>query len=99
MNITIQDLKGEQRELAEAIGIEAYLKLAKIYGGTTIYVARLNYLETLERNRNIIKEYTGYNQKYICAKYKISDRTLRQILENHLKNPPGQLSLFDNEEN
>lgn len=95
MDIKIEDLRGEQRELAEAIGIEAYIKLTRIYGGTTIYVARLNYLETLERNQKIVKEYTGYNQNYLCAKYKISDRTLRKILENHLKNHPDQLSLFD----
>lgn len=98
MSIGIDDLQGEQRELAETIGLEAYLKLVKNYGGTTIYIARLNYIETMERNKRIVKEYNGYNGKYICSKYRISDRTLRYILENYLKEIPGQLSLFDKSE-
>ena len=31
MDIKLKDLQGDQRELAEIIGIEAYLELVKIY--------------------------------------------------------------------
>ena len=34
----VQDYNGEQRELAEVIGLEAYKKLVERYGGSHVYI-------------------------------------------------------------
>lgn len=95
-NITIDDLAGEQRDLAETIGIEAYLKLVKDRGGTTIYIAKPDKAENIKRDMKIIAEYTGYNQRDLARQYNLSDRTIRRIIEEYVHNPlPGQLSFFD----
>lgn len=52
-NIKIQDLQGEQRQIAETIGLEAYLKLVKIYGGTNIYIAKIDKLLSIKRDMKL----------------------------------------------
>lgn len=96
IEITLDDLVGEQKELAEVIGLDAYLRLIEIYGGTTIYIAKLDNIKIMQRNKKIISEYTGYNAKFLANKYGLSDRALRTIIANYVHSPlPGQLSFFD----
>lgn len=95
-NITLNDLDGDQRDLAETIGIEAYLKLVRDRGGTTVYVAKQDKLLALKRNAGIIRDFNGYNHKFLALKYNVSDRTVREVLEADRAAKSGrQLSLFD----
>ena len=41
IKIQLSDLRGEQREIAQAIGIKAYIELVKLYGGSNIYIAKM----------------------------------------------------------
>lgn len=95
-NITIDDLDGDQRELAEVIGLEAYLKLVENRGGTTVYVAKQDKLLALKRNAGIVRDFNGYNHRYLALKYNVSDRTVREVLEAERQAQAGkQLSIFD----
>lgn len=38
--INLEQLEGEQRELAEVIGLESHLKLINSYAGCTIYIKK-----------------------------------------------------------
>lgn len=78
--ITMNDLTGEQRELAEVIGLESYISLIKVYGGTTLYIAKYDKLQNIKRDRKIVKEFNGSNHKYLAIKYNLSDRAIRDIL-------------------
>ncbi len=40
VKINLNDLVGAQRDIAEAIGIESYIKLCKIFGGDTVYIQK-----------------------------------------------------------
>ena len=40
MKINLDDLVGTQRDIAETIGIESYIKLCKSFGGDTIYIQK-----------------------------------------------------------
>ena len=40
-DITLEQLNGDQHDLAELIGIDAYKKLVKYYGGGFVYVLSL----------------------------------------------------------
>lgn len=94
--ITLEDLDGDQRDLAETIGLEAYLKLVERRGGTTVYVAKQDKLQALKRNAGIIRDFNGYNHKYLALKYNVSDRTVREVLEADRQAKSGtQLSFFD----
>ncbi|MDO5559280.1 MAG: Mor transcription activator family protein [Oscillospiraceae bacterium] len=79
-NITIDKLTGEQYELAEVIGIEAYRILVKCYGGCVVYVAQEKALTRPFRAALIRKEYNGKNIKKLSAKYNLSTTSIRNII-------------------
>lgn len=37
-----EHLQGEQKALAELIGMDAYIKLVKVYGGEKMFISRLD---------------------------------------------------------
>lgn len=95
-NIKIQDLQGEQRQIAETIGLEAYLKLVKIYGGTNIYIAKIDKLLSIKRDMEIVKRFTGYNYKSLANQYRLSERAVREIINRENSRILNQqLSFFD----
>lgn len=96
MEIQLSDLQGDQRELAEIIGIEAYLQLVKIYGGTTIYIAKMDKLQNIKRDAEIAKAFNGYNYRSLAYKYRLSERTVREIIARENSKLTGtQMSFFD----
>lgn len=95
-NIKIQDLQGEQRQIAETIGLEAYLKLVKIYGGTNIYIAKIDKLLSIKRDMEIVKRFNGYNYKSLANQYRLSERAVREIINReNSRLLSQQLSFFD----
>lgn len=95
-DLKIDDLYGEQQELARIIGIDAYIKLVALRGGTNVYIAKADKIQSLRRDTAIIKEFNGYNHLYLAHKYNVSDRTVRAILADARDNQlAGQISLFD----
>ena len=92
----IQDLQGEQRQIAETIGLEAYLKLVKIYGGTNIYIAKIDKLLSIKRDMEIVKRFNGYNYKSLANQYRLSERAVREIINRENSRILNQqLSFFD----
>jgi Mor family transcriptional regulator len=91
-----EHLSGEQRKLAETIGIEAYRKLVRLYAGTgAMYIPTVDQLTRNVRDSLIRDEYTGYNQRELALKYGISEQWVRSIV-GPVKPPlEGQISLFD----
>ena len=39
-NVTIESLDGEQREIAECVGMDGYRKLVNHFGGTSVYIQK-----------------------------------------------------------
>lgn len=96
MDIKLKDLQGDQRELAEIIGIESYLELVKTYGGMTIYIAKMDKLQNIKRDAEIVKEFNGFNYKQLAFKHHLAERTVREIIaREYSKQGATQLSFFD----
>lgn len=100
--IGIDDLQGDQRELAELIGLETYLKLVRIIGGSSIYIAKGDKLEAIIRNRKICEEFDGKNYRHLAAKFSLSERVVRTIINESLpargkiqETDKKQISLLD----
>jgi Mor family transcriptional regulator len=75
------------------IGIENTLKIANMYQGTGLYLPKLDSVLTKIRDRNIRKEFNGYNYRELAHKYNLTERWIRElILADHDIN---QISLFD----
>ncbi len=91
--VTIKDLENEQRELAELLGLENYLKLVKTFGGTSIYVHKVQTLERAIRDEQLRKEFKG-NYKKLALKYGLSIRQTREIIDRKDIINEEQLKLF-----
>ena len=97
--IGLDDLRDEQRGIAQAIGLEAYLQLSKTYGGMTIYIAKAeDILERKHRDERIRSEYDGTNTAQLARKYGLTETWIRNIVSEKAKELreaqiPGQMTL------
>lgn len=78
--LTYDDLSGDQRELAECIGIDNYIEIIKYCGGCSVYFPCEEVICRVVRNRQIINEFNGANYRKLSKKYKLSERQIRNII-------------------
>jgi Mor family transcriptional regulator len=83
--ITVEDLEGEQRDLTELIGIDLYKKLVLTYGGCNLYIFKADTLIKGIRDKEIIKKFNGFNAQELAIEYNISERTIREITSDTLR--------------
>ncbi len=78
--ILIEDLPEDQKEIAELIGIDNYIKLSQHFGGiNNFYIRKYSEISRRARNREIRSKYTGYNAKALARMYRLSEQTIYQI--------------------
>ncbi len=83
--ISIYQLNGEQRELAEVIGLEAYKKLAEHYGGSHIYICKPDTVLRNTRNKEIYDKFNGFNYRRLAEEFNLSEKTIREIVAEYIK--------------
>lgn len=99
--LKLEDLDGRARELAEAIGMEGFIRLVDTYGGTSnLYVPVAEQLVRPVRDEMIRREYNGRNIYELARKWGLTDRSIREIVKEEAKKlrtapGPGQLSFLD----
>ena len=76
--IEIKHLKGEQKELAETIGIEAYRKLVTHYGGEKLFVSRLSSIVSSNRSDLINAALKTESESEIMAFFCMTKRELER---------------------
>lgn len=100
--LTLDDLEGEQRALAECLGLEAYKRLLLMYAGSTFTVRMPDKITIPLRNKRIRSEFNGYNWGELARKYNLHEKTIRNIVSGEISRiraepMDGQASLFDDE--
>lgn len=101
MALGIDDLREEQKQIAEAIGVDNYLKLTREFGGTTIYIAKAEeIIRRNERDEKIREEFDGSNYAQLAVKYGLTEVWIRNIVSEkaaEIKRRPidGQMSMAD----
>lgn len=99
--VTIEDLSGQQREVADIIGFENYMKLVHRYGGLrAIYLPKMGELRRAQRNREILSKFDGYNFSELAQEYDLSEQQIREITRpvmQKVRNRPfeDQITLFE----
>ena len=101
--LTLDDLEGEQRALAECLGLEAYKRLLLMYAGSTFTVRMPDTVTIPLRNKRIRNEFNGYNWGELARKYNLHEKTIRNIVSGEISRiraepMDGQTSLFDGED-
>lgn len=78
--VKLEDIPQVHRELADLIGLDAFKKLVKYAGGSTIYVPVENCIVREVRNRILKATFKG-DYKSMARSYRISETHLRRILK------------------
>lgn len=76
----LDNLEGEQREIAECIGIDSYLKLVRHFGGTSIYIQKADKVSKSSRDEQIKLKFNGGNYKALAREFNLSESSIRKIL-------------------
>ncbi len=98
--ITDQDFDDDSMALlVEVVGLEMAKKIVAALGGDAVYVPKVESVIRMARNRRICKEFTGFNHKDLAAKYDLTTRHIRKIIDKHREVSPKckvekQMTLF-----
>ncbi len=76
----VSKLKGKNKEIAELIGEEGLMRLAKQFGGSKIYIPTLSTLRRSEITEELKRQYNGNNAAELGKKYKLSERTVIRMI-------------------
>lgn len=70
---------GLHRQIAEEIGVENLIRLARLTGGHKFYLAKADQLLQPVRDKHIRCEFTGYNSVALAKKYNLSETHIRRL--------------------
>ncbi|MCD9025765.1 Mor transcription activator family protein [Cohnella silvisoli] len=91
-----EDLPDPYHHIALEIGVMNTLKLARIFGGSQIYLPKHDNALQIVRDRQIRKEYDGYNCKALAMKYNLTENWVRSIIRGKSSSEDlDQLDLFN----
>ena len=69
MKIKVEDIPVQFHAMVEIIGIDKFIEVAKLYGGTNTYIPTYKGLFRYARNRDIVKQFNGVNHNELAIRY------------------------------
>ena len=85
-DVRLEDIPPGSQWMAEEFGMEAFLQLSKLYGGTNLYIPRLESICVPVKRRMIWAEFDGGNAKELAIRHHLTERRVQDILrEMHHK--------------
>ena len=99
--LSLEDLEGNARKLAELIGMEGFIRVVEVYGGSSnLYIPKAEQLVRPLRDDCIRREFNGSNMSQLARKWGLTERYIREILkidmrDLHEAQVEGQLNLFE----
>ena len=78
--IRMTDIPEEYRDIAEAIGLEAFIQLTLLCGGQNLYIPKRESLERGSRDRDIRARFDGGNYRALATQVRLSERQIRKII-------------------
>lgn len=88
----IKDVPENFQAIAQLIGIDNMIKLARYCQGAEIYFPKPETIYRQVRNRHIKDEYNGYNEKELAIRYDVTIEQIKRILRGY---NPQQMSFDD----
>lgn len=77
--VKLDDIPSRYNDLLDAIGIEGFLGLVQLYGGSIVYIPTVKSLMKNSRDRIIKEEFKG-DYDYLSRKYGISRSQIYNII-------------------
>jgi len=83
--LTLDLLDDDQKELADIIGWDAYLRLLANYAGCTIYIKKPERIVKQNRDEEIFRKFKDGNYRELAKEFHLSESAVRKILRNYLQ--------------
>ena len=83
MNILMEDIPYGLCAMVEIVGMDKFMEICKLYGGSTVYIPVHSKVTLAERNRQLVKGYNGKNIDALRVKYGISNQQVKRILSEN----------------
>ena len=83
INILMEDIPYGLCAMAEIVGMDKFMEICKLYGGSTVYIPVHSKVTLAERNRQLVKDYNGKNIDALRVKYGISNQQIKRILSEN----------------
>lgn len=83
MDLKISDLPPQFESIAMKVGIDITKVLFEEFGGTSVYFPTEKMIYKEARDRDIIKEFNGFNVKELASKHKMSESYVRSIIRKN----------------
>ena len=99
-HVEMESLDEDQKKIAELVGMEGFRNLVRTFGGTSIYIPKVESLEKTVRDQRIREEFDGSNYKELAMRYGRTETWIRSIVLDKIreireKPLEGQMSIFD----
>ena len=78
--VPMSDIPEEYRDIAEAIGLEAFTRLTLLCGGQSLYIPKGETLRRDGRDREIRARYDGTNARYLAREFHMTERHVYKIV-------------------
>ena len=75
-----EDIPPELADIADLLGVSAVVLLARLCGGSRVYVHKLETIFRRARNRKIRDAFNGVNYAELAQQWEIKERTVREII-------------------
>ena len=83
MKILMEDIPYGLCAMVEIVGMDKFVEICKLYGGSTVYIPVHSKVTLAERNRQLVKDYNGKNIDALRVKYGISNQQVKRILSEN----------------
>ena len=81
LDIRMEDIALEYRDIAELLGVESFLGLVRLCGGQNIYIPKMESVIRASRDRTMMACFSGDNYKELARKYGLTERRIRKIID------------------
>ena len=80
MKVKVDDVIEGLALLYEIVGEESFLEIARMYGGSNVYIPTYKSVMRNYRNREIVKRFNGVNASALAREYGISVTHVKNIV-------------------
>lgn len=78
--LSTEDLPDAVRRVAEVAGMDAVMGLVEEFGGSVMYIPKLDSIARRHRDRRIREEWDGRNMQDLCKRFRLSHIRIAAIV-------------------
>ncbi|MGO0881483.1 Mor transcription activator family protein [Clostridioides difficile] len=83
MKVKLEDIPVQFHAMVEIVGIDKFIEIAKLYGGTNTYIPTCKGIFRYARNREIIRQFNGVNYGELAIKHNMCVSNIKRIINEN----------------